>query len=193
MNEFKERYYVSNIALYAEYIDWYASIDVAKEEGLEEPQIPSYIVDAMMKISSRLSYKPNFINYSFRDDMVGDALYDCIRFAKKFNPEKGNNPFSYITTICFNAFLRRIDKEKKQTYVRGRIVANYVSGAFFEGHCNEDDIEFSSQYIDFLREVGYSEDAVPMSIKRTQLKRRHLVAGDEAATEPSPFDSFAND
>jgi len=191
MTEFKERYYVSNKALFAEYVDWYAAIDVAKEEGIEEPQVPSFIVDAMMKISSRLSYKPNFINYSFRDDMVGDALYDCIRFAKKFNPEKGSNPFSYITTICFNAFLRRIDKEKKQTYVRGRIVANSVGGDFFEGHCNQDDIEFSNQYIDFLREVGYSEDAVPMSIRRNQLKKRQLAdGGQEEIPSPGPFDSF---
>lgn len=167
----KHIHYVSNKRLYEEYVVWYALIELAKEEGIEDPQIPPYIVDAMIKIATKLSYRPNFINYSFRDELISDALYDCIRFAKKFNPLKGSNPFSYITTICFNAFLRRIDKEKCQTYIKGKLVANSVSSDFFDGHCGEDDIDFSNQYLEFLREVGYADDSIPMSIKRSSRKK----------------------
>ena len=171
MGKLGDQFYVSNKLLFQEYLDWYANIKVAEEEGIEEPQIPPYIVEAMMKISSRLAYKANFINYSFRDELISDALYDCIRFAKKFNPEKGSNPFSYITTICFRAFLRRIDKEKTQSYIKASIVCDTVDHEFFEGHCDEDDAEFSNQYLNFLREVGFSDSHTPMSIKRAKIKK----------------------
>lgn len=164
-------FYVSNKQLFAEYVEWYGAIKVAQEEGIEEPPIPDFVVDSMIKIANRLSYKPNFLNYSFKDELISDALYDCIRFAKKFNPAKSSNPFSYITTICFNAFLRRIDKEKTQTYIKGKIISESLPEDFLDAHCQQDDAEFTNQYVDFLREVGYSEDAVPMCIKRAQRKK----------------------
>lgn len=184
-------FYVSNRRLYEEYIKWYAAIEVAKEEGIEEPQIPDFIVDAMMKISRRLSYKPNFINYSFKEDMISDALYDCVRFAKKFKisytskdgPIKDGNPFSYITTICFNAFLRRIDKEKTEKYVKAMIVAESPDNDFLE-HAEDEDAHYVNSYIKFLREIGYSDDSIPMSIKRAQ-KAKLKVKG--------PLEDFENE
>lgn len=160
-------YYVSNKRLFEEYVAWYAAIKEAEEEGIEEPQIPPYIVEAIMRISTRLSYKPNFINYSFKEDMISDARYDCIRFAKKFDPDKSDNPFSYLTTICFNAFLRRIDKEKAQKYIKSQLVASSPDYEFLDQQ-NEDDKQYVNQYVEFLREVSLSDECVPMSIKRTK-------------------------
>lgn len=186
----EDSFYVSNKALYQEYLKWYATIDVAVSEGIEEPQIPPFIVDAMIRISTRLSYKPNFINYSFKDDMISDAQYDCIRFAKKFKLTYTNgagvltpgNPFSYITTICFNAFLRRIDKEKTQKYIKSKIISETDSQDFFDNQKHEDDGQYRNQYVEFLREVGYSEDSVPMSIRRTKKYQKSLPKG--------PLDEF---
>jgi DNA-directed RNA polymerase specialized sigma24 family protein len=171
----EKAFYVSNIRLYEEYIQWYADIETANLEGIEEPPIPSFIVDSMMRIANRLTYKRNFILYTFKDDMVSDALYDCIRFAKKFNPEKSKNPFSYITTISFYAFLRRIDKEKTQRYIKAKIVAETCDQEFFDSQAHEDTNGYANQYIDFLREVGYSEDSAPMSVKRTKKYKESLA------------------
>lgn len=214
-------FYVSNKQLFAEYVDWYSAIKVAQEQGIEEPPIPDFIVDSMIKIANRLSYKPNFLNYSFKDELISDALYDCIRFANKFKLSyrveksvilqkigeveqiplgtrslaeisrlrryvdmrelmttnnvdfviKQGNPFNYLTTISNNAFLRRIDKEKTQTYIKGKIMNESLPEDFLDAHCQQDDTEFTNQYVDFLREVGYSEDVVPMCIKRAQRKK----------------------
>jgi len=176
MGKKENTFYVSNKALYQEYLVWYANIKEAEEEGIERPQIPNFIIESMLRIATRLSYKPNFLNYTFRDDMIGDALVDCVRFATKFNPNKSENPFSYITTICFNAFLRRIDREKVQKYIKAKIVTDFPTHEFLDNQEHEEDGAFVNQYIDFLRETGYSDDCVPMSIKRTK-KIKELNAG----------------
>lgn len=71
---------------------------------------------AMMinKIAHKLSYAPNFINYTYRDEMVGDAVVRMMKalIAKKYTHNKGSNPFSYFTKIAFNAFRNRIKREK---------------------------------------------------------------------------------
>jgi len=184
-----KEFYVSNKQLYEEYVSWYASLRAAAEVGAEEPQIPPFIVDAMMKISRRLTYNHKFINYTFKDDMISDALYDCVRFAKKFKEVYVNkdgetlpgNPFSYLTTICFNAFLRRIDKEKTQKYVKAMIVAESPDEDFLDSAC-EDDAHYKNSYIEFLREVGTSDECLPMSLKRSK-KLQKEKAGPLSAFE----------
>ena len=77
--------------------------------------IPDVLAESINKIATGLSYAPNFINYSYKDDMIGDAIlkmFSALR-NKKFNVDAGNNPFSYFTTIAFHAFINRIKKEKK--------------------------------------------------------------------------------
>jgi DNA-directed RNA polymerase specialized sigma24 family protein len=182
-------FYVSNIQLNQEYLTWYENIKLAQAEGIEEPQIPDFIVQSMMRIANKLSYKPNFINYTFKEDMVSDALYDCVRFAKKFNPEKSTNPFSYITTICFNAFLRRIDKEKSQRYIKAMIVNETDTSAFFDNQDHEANDVYANQYIEFLKEVGMSDDAIPMSVKRGK-KYQTALAELEVV---GPLAEFEND
>jgi hypothetical protein len=71
-----------------------------------------------MKIAEGLSHKPNFINYTYRDEMICDGIENCLMYFNNFNPEKSKNPFAYFTQIIYYAFLRRIQKEKKQTYIK---------------------------------------------------------------------------
>lgn len=181
MSKNEDGFYVSNVRLYQEYVDWYASIQAARDVGVKEPPIPAYIVESMMKIANRLTYKPNFINYTFKDDMVSDALYDCVRFAQKFNISKSENPFSYITTICFYAFLRRIDKEKTHTYIKAKLVTDGPMNEFFSQE-NTDDAEYKNMYVEFLREVGNSDDCLPMSMKRAAKLKEKNTSG--------PLDAF---
>jgi len=173
-------FYVSNKLLYKTYCEWYAEIKIAQEEGIEEPKIPEFIVESMIKIATKLSYRFNFINYTFKDDMISDALYDCVRFSKKFNIERGDNPFSYLTTICFNAFLRVIDKEKKQSYIKSRIVVDTMTD--FLDQVNTDDSEYKNMYIEFLRDVGNSDSHMPMSLKRTAAYKKQ--------NQPNPLAQF---
>ena len=88
-----------------------------KKVNPNEP-IPNYIGECFMKIAEGLSHKPNFINYTYRDEMIGDGIENCLMYFDNFNPEKSKNPFAYFTQIIWYAFLRRIDKEKKQTYIK---------------------------------------------------------------------------
>jgi hypothetical protein len=90
----------------------------AKSKGLPEPKIPDYIGECWMKIAEGLSHKPNFINYTYRDEMIADGIENCLMYFNNFDPEKSKNPFAYFTQIIYYAFLRRIQKEKKQLYVK---------------------------------------------------------------------------
>ena len=92
--------------------------DEAKERGELPPMISEYLGECFMKIAQRLSFRPNFINYAFKDDMISDGIENCVQYIKNFNPEKSSNPFAYFTQIIYYAFIRRIQKEKKQLYIK---------------------------------------------------------------------------
>ena len=83
-----------------------------------EYEISDFVGKCFMDIASGLSNRPNFINYTFKDDMIFDGVENCVRYCHNFNPEKSKNPFSYFTQIIYYAFLRRIEKEKKQSYIK---------------------------------------------------------------------------
>lgn len=85
----------------------------------ESDEIGEKLGESIFKIATGLSFAPNFINYSYKDEMVGDAIvkmFSALQL-KKFDINSGNNPFSYFTTIAFHAFINRIKKEKKQRQV----------------------------------------------------------------------------
>ena len=95
-----------------------------EEQGLEPIQISRYLSECMFKIADALSKRHNFIGYSFREDMVAEGVMDCIKYIDNWDLSKGNNPFAYFNQISFYAFLRCIQKEKDQTYVKYRVVSN---------------------------------------------------------------------
>jgi hypothetical protein len=94
------------------------AIQLAKDNGDKKPDIPRYAAEAFIKIAENLSHKPNFLSYTFRDEMVADAIENCVMYASNFDPKKSSNPFAYFTQITYYAFLRRIQREKKQLYVK---------------------------------------------------------------------------
>ena len=95
---------------------------IAKEKGIDPPLISNYLGDCFLKIATHLSYKPNFVNYMFREDMIGDGIENCVQYIHNFNPEKSKNPFAYFKQIIYYAFLRRIQKEKKQLEIKTKII-----------------------------------------------------------------------
>jgi hypothetical protein len=112
------KHYVNNADFLSALIDYRDKCAIAKKDGKEDPQIPNYIGECFYKIADHLSRKPNFISYSFRDEMISDGIENCLMYFRNFDPDKSKNPFAYFTQIIYYAFLRRIMKEKKQLYVK---------------------------------------------------------------------------
>jgi hypothetical protein len=113
----KPNHYVDNEKFLAEIVEYKRKCQIAKEQGLEKPRVSEYIGSCILLIAERLSTKPRFMNYSFRDELVSDALENCFLYFDNFNPEISQNPFAYFTQIIYYAFHRRISKEEKNRYI----------------------------------------------------------------------------
>ena len=120
-------HYVDNQQFLESMIEYQKEIKNAKETDTSLPPIPEYLGECFMKIANRLSFRPNFINYAFRDDMISDGIENCIQYMNNFNPEKSSNPFAYFTQIIYYAFVRRIQKEKKQLYIKYKTMDTQAS------------------------------------------------------------------
>ncbi len=118
----KGAHYVDNKKFLAAMVEFKEKCKVAEEKEKEQPPISNYIGECFLKIATHLSYRPNFINYTYRDEMISDGIENCLQYVANFNPEKSNNPFAYFTQIIYYAFLRRIAKEKKQTHVKNKMI-----------------------------------------------------------------------
>lgn len=130
-------HYVDNKKFYAEIVKYREACEIARQEGKQEPRLPNYIGECIYKIATKLSYKPCFMNYSFRDEMIDDGIENCIMYFKDFDINKTQNPFAYFTQIIYYAFLRRIMKEKKQLYVKYKATQQF--GILDEGEMYEDE------------------------------------------------------
>ena len=107
-------HYVDNALFLEEMIEYKRQYHISKNNNEELPNISEYLGSVFLKIAQRLSFRPNFINYAFKDDMISDGIENCLHYIHNFNPEKSSNPFAYFTQIIYYAFIRRIQKEKKQ-------------------------------------------------------------------------------
>jgi hypothetical protein len=122
----KKKYYVNNKDFYAAIVKHREAVKKHTEEkrNSEPPRIPDYVGECFMKIAERLASRPNFSGYSFRAEMVGDGIENCIIGYHSFDPDRFSNPFAYFTQIVWFAFLRRIEKEKKQSYIKHMSLVN---------------------------------------------------------------------
>ena len=130
----KSVHYVDNKKFLQAMIDW-------RETWPDEENIPpvtNYIGECFLKIATHLSYRPNFINYTYRDEMISDGIENCLQYVKNFIPEKSKNPFAYFTQIIYYAFLRRIAKEKKQSHIKNKMIEREAYNSFttMEGDSN---------------------------------------------------------
>lgn len=120
MKQKKRVNYVDNKKFYQEIVKYKASVKEAAEKGLDKPRIPEYVGECIFKIAEKLSTKPCFVNYSYRDEMILDGVENCILYFDDYNPDYNEsvapNPFAYFTQVIYFAFLRRINKEEKNRY-----------------------------------------------------------------------------
>tara|TARA_A100001515_G_scaffold144871_1_gene150474 strand:- start:1249 stop:1827 length:579 start_codon:yes stop_codon:yes gene_type:complete len=130
-----KEHYVNNKEFSHAVVDYVNSANAAREKGKVEPKIPNYIGSCFLKISEGLSHKPNFFSYTYREEMVMDAVENCIKAIMNYDIEKATrtglpNAFAYFTQISYYAFLRRIAKEKKQQDIKERYIDYAGAGAF---------------------------------------------------------------
>ena len=151
MKKAKEKpHYVDNKKFLEAMIEHREKIEKAEKQGRKKPVVTNYIGECFLKIANHLSYRPNFINYTFRDDMISDGIENCLQYMNNFNPEKSKNPFAYFTQIIYYAFIRRIQKEKKQMQIKSKLIAN----AGVENMMDQlagDDAQYQSQLLDYLQ------------------------------------------
>ena len=152
----KSEHYVNNKQLLEALIVYREKVAHAKENDLPKPRITNYLGECFLKIATHLSYKPNFVNYMFRDDMISDGIENCVQYIHNFDPEKSRNPFAYFTQIIHYAFLRRIQKEKKQLDIKTKIIErsgydevmnvddNSLSGSSSDYNTIKDNIQYKS-------------------------------------------------
>jgi len=167
----KKEHYVNNKEFLAAMVEYKKGVDKAKKNNLTKPPVTDYIGECFLKIANHLSYRPNFINYTYRDDMISDGIENCLQYLDNFDGEKSNNPFAYFTQIIYYAFVRRIQKEKKQTVIKQRMIAeaNYDDMTLQPG----EDRDFKNQFTEFLQKnLPLEEDKLPVKKKKKVAKKK---------------------
>lgn len=145
-----DSHYVDNEKFLKAMSAWKKEVDEAENSGDEKPPVTEYIGECFLLIAERLSLRSNFINYPYRDEMVGDAVENCLMYASNFDPDKSSNPFSYFTQIIYYAFLRRIQKEKKQNYIKYKMIEEMDSFGDIAKLLDPDKMS-KNPYADFFR------------------------------------------
>ena len=154
----KKVHYVDNKAFLAAIVERKELIKEAEAEGEPKPRISNYLGECILKIANHLSYRPNFINYTYKEEMISDGIENSLQYIDNFDPEKSKNPFAYFTQIIYYAFIRRIAKEKKQQKIKDRILkrSNIQDMIVVQDH--DDEADYQTQYIEFLDKYSFSDD-----------------------------------
>lgn len=151
MTRKRSEHYVDNKEFLTAIVAYKQEIKDAEHLGKPKPRITNYLGECFLKIATHLSYKPNFVNYMFKDDMICDGIENCVQYINNFNSEKSSNPFAYFTQIIYFAFLRRIQKEKKQLEIRQKIIERSGYDEVFVA----DESDKSSEYNSIKDAVQY--------------------------------------
>ena len=166
----KKEHYVNNKEFLAAMVEYRKSVNEAKKAGKDKPPVTDYIGSCFLKIANHLSYRPNFINYTFRDDMISDGIENCLQYLDNFNPSKSKNPFAYFTQIIYFAFVRRIQKEKKQVTIKQKLIMdnNYDDITLQPG----EDREFKNQFKEYLQKNMRMDEPVKKEKKPVKKKKK---------------------
>ena len=169
----KKPHYVNNKEFLQAMVEWNDRCKQAKKEGKPQPPITNYIGECFLKIANHLSYRPNFINYTYREEMISDGIENCLQYVHNFNPDKSDNPFAYFTQIIYYAFIRRIQKEKKQTTIKQKLILK--SGLDEIVRQEGDNEEYQNSYADFLRK-NMVVDVEPEKKEKPKLTKRKKLS-----------------
>ena len=158
MAQQKRVHYVDNKKFLAAIIERKELMAEAEAAGDGPPQITNYLGECILKIANHLSYRPNFINYTYREEMISDGIENCLQYIDRFDPAKSSNPFAYFTQIIYYAFVRRITKEKKQQMIKEKLLkqSNIEERVALQAH--EDGRDYQQQFVDMLDKYTFHHD-----------------------------------
>ena len=162
-------HYVDNKKFLGAMIDYRLKVQKAEAKKRTKPVVTNYIGECFLKIANHLSYRPNFINYTYRDDMISDGIENCLQYMRNFNPEKSNNPFAYFTQIIYYAFIRRIQKEKKQQDVKAKLIASSGTEMMLDS-LTGDDAQYKNQMLEFLQKNV--KESIPAEPRQALKKKK---------------------
>jgi DNA-directed RNA polymerase specialized sigma24 family protein len=146
----------------------------------EKPRVPEYIGSCLIKIATGLSHKYNFINYTFREEMVLDAIENALTYIDNFDPAKSSNPFAYFTQISYYAFVRRITREKrhqdtKNNFVTSLDLDNIIAQGSDDGDYANSFISFLKRQIDIANKDSEPKDATPKPTRKPKYLQKKKV------------------
>ena len=176
-------HYVNNKQFSYAVVDYVKSVNEAIEKDQVPPKVTDYIATCFMKISEGLSHRPNFVRYTYRDEMVMDAVENCLRAIRNYKIETttrtGNpNAFSYFTQICFFAFIRRITKEKKQQDIKLKFIERMGIEEFMDMGMDQQAAGDTQAYVDTLKSridtIKVKDEAVKQFAKEEKAKAKKL-------------------
>lgn len=176
-------HYVDNKLFSHSVVEYVEECNKAKEAGTEVPKVTDYIATCFMKISEGLSHRPNFVRYTYREEMVMDGVENCLRAINNYNIETATrtgkpNAFSYFTQICFFAFIRRITKEKKQQDIKFKFIEKMGIDDFVQMGMDNEGASQTAQYVDTLRQrisqVRNKDEAIKVFAKEEKAKKQKL-------------------
>lgn len=171
-----QKHYVDNEKFLQEMTVFRNAVLEAKEKNLERPLVPNYIGTCLFKIATHLARKPNFANYTFKDDMVSDGVENCLLYIDNFDPDKSKNPFAYFTQIIYYAFLRRIQKEKKHLYIKYKSMQNEVINSLIEN--NGEDLVMT--HLNGALHDSYSDEFIRDFIETFESNKKNKVVKPKA-------------
>src|SRR6056300_1392382 len=150
-------HYVNNKEFSLAVVKHCEKVQAAKKNNREIPIVPNYIAECFLKIAEGLSHKSNFVRYTYREEMVMDAVENCLKAIENYNIEAATrtgtpNAFAYFTQISWFAFLRRIEKEKKQQDIKLKYIAEAGIEHFLMDETGEAEAgQVAQAFVDSLR------------------------------------------
>ncbi len=181
----KNVHYVNNSEFSQAVVDYVKTVNEAKEKEEKLPIIPDYIAICFLKIAQNLSHKSNFIRYTYREEMVMDAVENCLRAIENYNINAATrtgkpNAFAYFTQIIWYAFLRRIQKEKKQQEIKHKFMSQSGAEAFLYFGDDTEAGQVATHFVDVLKDridkVRYHDTEFKEFAKKEKVKRKHKIA-----------------
>jgi hypothetical protein len=153
----KPQHYVNNKEFSHAVVEYVERVNEAEAAGDEIPVVPDYIATCFLKIAEGLSHKPNFIRYTYREEMVMDAVENCLKAIMNYNIDTATrtgtpNAFAYFTQISYYAFLRRLSKEKRQQDIRVKYIENAGIDEFIEESGDVGVDSANRAFVDTLRD-----------------------------------------
>ena len=152
----KKPHYVNNRDFSEAVMDYATAAQKARKENSQIPKVTDYIATCFIKIAEGLSHRPNFVRYTYREEIVMDGVENCLRAINNYNIETATrtgkpNAFSYFTQICYFAFIRRIAKEKKQQDIKFKFIEKMGIEDFVQMGMDSEGAEQTMNYVDTLR------------------------------------------